>query len=250
MLPSHPGFSLPPKAEMCDCIYRAPSSLSQVGFGWLKLLEESGGRWGEQCWGGYSPAPSLMDAARPQPSVSLNDPTAPLKAANSLCLSLSHMVSGENSIPSALGTQDGNSLAVTFLTFFWRRRPTSEREEWVGMDLSWVTCSALSCHTLLRRLEDPQGTNHVLTKGTCILEALGGDRTLGRKLTMQCDAVQLVSWLQNRYGKNRYGCGRGQETALNKSSVPACVLSYFSHVCLFVTLWTMACQAPLSMEIL
>ena len=90
MLPSHPGFSLPPKAEMCDCIYRAPSALSQVGFGWLKLLEESGGRWGEQCWGGYSLAPSLMDAARPQPSVSLNDPTAPLKAANSLCLSVSH----------------------------------------------------------------------------------------------------------------------------------------------------------------
>ena len=27
----------------------------------------------------------------------------------------------------------------------------------------------------------------------------------------------------------------------------ACVLSHFSHVRLFVTLWTVACQAPLSM---
>ena len=29
----------------------------------------------------------------------------------------------------------------------------------------------------------------------------------------------------------------------------ACMLSCFSHVRLFVTLWTLACQAPLSMEI-
>ena len=28
----------------------------------------------------------------------------------------------------------------------------------------------------------------------------------------------------------------------------ACMLSCFSHVLLFVTLWTVACQAPLSME--
>ena len=28
----------------------------------------------------------------------------------------------------------------------------------------------------------------------------------------------------------------------------ACVLSHFSHVWLFVTLWTVALQAPLSME--
>ena len=27
----------------------------------------------------------------------------------------------------------------------------------------------------------------------------------------------------------------------------ACVLSHFSHVRLFVALWTIACQAPLSM---
>ena len=27
----------------------------------------------------------------------------------------------------------------------------------------------------------------------------------------------------------------------------ACLLSHFSHVQLFVTLWTVACQAPLSM---
>ena len=27
----------------------------------------------------------------------------------------------------------------------------------------------------------------------------------------------------------------------------ACMLSHFSHVRLFVTLWTVACQAPLSM---
>ena len=52
---------------------------------------------------------------------------------------------------------------------------------------------SLSCHTLLRGPEDPQGTNQVLMRGTCILEALGRDRTLGMKLTMQCDAVQLVS---------------------------------------------------------
>ena len=25
----------------------------------------------------------------------------------------------------------------------------------------------------------------------------------------------------------------------------ACVLSHFSHICLFVILWTIACQAPL-----
>ena len=30
----------------------------------------------------------------------------------------------------------------------------------------------------------------------------------------------------------------------------SCVLSYFSHVPLFVTSWTVACQVPLSMEIL
>ena len=29
--------------------------------------------------------------------------------------------------------------------------------------------------------------------------------------------------------------------------VPECVLSHFSHVQLFLTLWTVACQAPLSM---
>ena len=28
----------------------------------------------------------------------------------------------------------------------------------------------------------------------------------------------------------------------------SCVLSHFSHLQLFVTLWTIACQAPLSME--
>lgn len=61
-----------------------------------------------------------MEAARSQLSVSLSDPTVPLKAANSLSLSVSltHMVSGEDSKPSDLGTQDGNSLAVTFLTSF------------------------------------------------------------------------------------------------------------------------------------
>ena len=42
---------------------------------------------------------------------------------------------------------------------------------------------SLSCHTLLRGLEDPQGTNQVLMRGTCILEALGRDGTLGMKLT-------------------------------------------------------------------
>ena len=31
------------------------------------------------------------------------------------------------------------------------------------------------------------------------------------------------------------------------SSSPVCVLSHFSHVQLFVILWTVACQAPLSM---
>ena len=229
MLPSYPHFSLLQKAEIYDCINRAPSSLSQVGFGWLKLLEESGGRWGEQYWGGYSPAPSLMEAARLQLSVSLSDPTVPLKAANSLsqsvCLSHTHMVSGENSNPSALGTQDGNSLAVTFLTCFWKRRPTSQRNGWVGMDLWWVTCSAISCHTLLRGREGPQCSNWVLLRRTCTLEALGGDCTLGRKMTMQYDAMELLSWLQNRNG-----CGRDQETALNKSHVRACVLSAFSHV--------------------
>ena len=43
--------------------------------------------------------------------------------------------------------------------------------------------------------------------------------------------------------------GRGEEVG----SVPggSCVcLSHFSHVWLFATLWTVACQAPLSMEIL
>ena len=29
----------------------------------------------------------------------------------------------------------------------------------------------------------------------------------------------------------------------------ACMLSHFSHVCLFATLWTVACQAPLSMGV-
>ena len=29
--------------------------------------------------------------------------------------------------------------------------------------------------------------------------------------------------------------------------VCVCILSCFSHVCLFATLWTVACQAPLSM---
>ena len=42
---------------------------------------------------------------------------------------------------------------------------------------------------------------------------------------MQYDAMELLSWLQNRNG-----CGRDQETALNKSHVGACVLSAFSHV--------------------
>ena len=32
--------------------------------------------------------------------------------------------------------------------------------------------------------------------------------------------------------------------------IAVCVLSRFSHVLLFVTLWTVACQAPLSMGIL
>ena len=248
MLPSYPRFSSLQKAEIYDCINRAPSSLSQVGFGWLKLLEESGGRWGEQYWGGYSPAPSLMEAARLQLSVSLSDPTVPLKAANSLsvCLSLSHTWSlGRTPTPSAPGTQDGNSLAVTFLISFWKRRPTSQRNGWVGMDLLRVTCSAISCHTLLRGREGPRGTNWVLMRGTFTLEALGGDYTLGKKMTMQYDAMELLSWLQNRYGR-----GRDQETALNKSRVRAGVLSAFSHVWLFVTLWTMACQAPLSMGIL
>ena len=31
-------------------------------------------------------------------------------------------------------------------------------------------------------------------------------------------------------------------------NISAIVLSHFSHVRLFVTLWTIACQAPLSME--
>ena len=32
-----------------------------------------------------------------------------------------------------------------------------------------------------------------------------------------------------------------------KYPMRACVLSHFSHVCLFVMLWTIACQASLSM---
>ena len=61
------------------------------------------------------------------------------------------------------------------------------------MDLLWVTCSAISCHTLHRGLEGPQYTNRVLRRGTCILEALRGDCTLGMKITMQYDAMELVS---------------------------------------------------------
>ena len=34
----------------------------------------------------------------------------------------------------------------------------------------------------------------------------------------------------------------------SKHDVHVCMLSHFSHVWLFVTLWTVACQAPLSME--
>ena len=118
MLPSYPRFSSLQKAEIYDCINRAPSSLSQVGFGWLKLLEESGGRWGEQYWGGYSPAPSLMEAARLQLSVSLSDPTVPLKAANSLsvCLSLSHTWSlGRTPTPQLLGLR----MVTVWLLLSW-----------------------------------------------------------------------------------------------------------------------------------
>ena len=35
---------------------------------------------------------------------------------------------------------------------------------------------------------------------------------------------------------------------MNVATVRACVLSHFSHVRLCATLWTAACQAPLSME--
>lgn len=84
----------------------------------MKLLEESGGGGERDNVSGCSPAP-LMEAARSQLSVSLSDPLFLSKAANSLSLSVSHtwsLVRTPN--PSDLGTQDGNSLAVTFLTSF------------------------------------------------------------------------------------------------------------------------------------
>ena len=47
------------------------------------------------------------------------------------------------------------------------------------------------------------------------------------------------------------GVTLGNFQMLNQSSIPGinpvCVLSHFSHVQLFVTPWTIACQAPLSM---
>ena len=44
--------------------------------------------------------------------------------------------------------------------------------------------------------------------------------------------------------------GSQQFHMIQPNSTSVCVLSHFSHVQLFVTLWTMACQAPLSMGIL
>ena len=139
MLPSYPHFSLLQKAEIYDCINRAPSSLSQVGFGWLKLLEESGGRWGEQYWGGYSPAPSLMEAARLQLSVSLSDPTVPLKAANSLslsvCLSHTHTWSlGRTPTPQLLGLR----MVTVWLLLSWHAFEKGD-QHLRGMDgLEWI----------------------------------------------------------------------------------------------------------------
>ena len=44
--------------------------------------------------------------------------------------------------------------------------------------------------------------------------------------------------------------GVGERLTKEGTYVCACVLSHFSHVQLFVTLWTAACQVPLSMGIL
>ena len=41
-----------------------------------------------------------------------------------------------------------------------------------------------------------------------------------------------------------------EENWVDEFFLSACVLSHFSHVRLFVTLWTVACWAPLSMGIL
>ena len=162
----------------------------------------------------------------------------------SVCLSHTHGLWGELQPPQLLGLR----MVTVWLLLSWY--PFEKEDQHLrGMDgLEWIYYGwpvQPSRHTLLRGREGPRGTNWVLMRGTFTLEALGGDYTLGKKMTMQYDAMELLSWLQNRYGR-----GRDQETALNKSRVRAGVLSAFSHVWLFVTLWTMACQAPLSMGIL
>ena len=59
------------------------------------------------------------------------------------------------------------------------------------------------------------------------------------RLKLRKIKVQILGW-----PKNLLKC---KQTFWPAQQMCACVLSHFSHALLFVTLWTVACQAPLSM---
>ena len=61
-------------------------------------------------------------------------------------------------------------------------------------------------------------------------------------------SAQLDSLLLGHLGSSKRGEGELQFSNPFCKGVVAMLLSHFSHVWLFVTLWTVACQAPLSME--
>ena len=68
-------------------------------------------------------------------------------------------------------------------------------------------------------------------------------RECRRRLHLQSLQEQLSRWFGEQWVEF-------EENWVGEFFLNACVLSHFSHVWLFVTLWTVACWAPLSMGIL
>ena len=112
-------------------------------------------------------------------------------------------------------------------------------------------CGAcLECHPALQNYVSYEGSG--LTSDHSVVSwcphRTSGVKTgwhflLGQKL------LEQISGLENMFCFKGGGCSLfyPQHLAISSNHVRACMLSRFSHVQLFVTIWTIAHQAPLSM---